>query len=92
VDAGSLLLLLIAGGMLVLLFTRMRRQQQETASVQAKVVPGVEVMTAGGLFATVVEVEDGVVVLETAPGQRSRWDRRAVARVITESGEQDPGL
>jgi preprotein translocase subunit YajC len=90
VDLGSLILLLIAVGMLVLLFTRVRNQQRETASVQAKIAPGAEVMTGGGLFATVIEMDDDVVVLETGPGQHSRWDRRAVARVITEPGAQDP--
>jgi preprotein translocase subunit YajC len=70
--------------MIVLLFVRTRSQQRDMAAVQAKIAPGVDVMTAGGMFATVIDVDDDVVVLETAPGQRSRWDRRAVARVITD--------
>lgn len=90
-EVGSLLLLLIAVGMLVLLFTRTRSQQRETAAVQAKIAPGVDVMTASGLFATVVEMEDDVVTLETAPGQRSKWDRRAIARVITDPGAEAYG-
>lgn len=80
------LLLVMALGLLVIAFTRGRRQQREVLGVQARLRPGVQVMTSSGLYATVVAVEDGVVTLETAPGQRSRWDKRAVVRVVTESG------
>jgi preprotein translocase subunit YajC len=90
-DLGSLVLLMIAVGMMVLLLTRTRSQQREAAAVQSRIVPGVEVMTGGGLFATVIEVDDDVVTLETSPGQRSRWDRRAVVRIVTDesSGSGD---
>jgi len=77
------LLLLLAGVMLVVAVTRGRRQQREATSTQQRVAPGAEVMTTSGLFATVVSVEDAVVTLETAPGQRSRWDKRAVARILS---------
>lgn len=83
----SILLLLLAAGLLFMLFSRTRRQQREAATLQSRLAPGSEVMTGGGLFATVVEVEDSVVVLETAPGQRSRWDRRAVARIVSGAGD-----
>lgn len=78
----NLILLLLLGGLLFLMFSRTRRQQREVQQTQASLTVGVEVMTASGMFATVVELDDQAVVLETGPGQRSRWDRRAVARVI----------
>jgi hypothetical protein len=31
----------------------------------------------------VTAVQDQIVTIETAPGQSSRWDRRAVAKVVT---------
>jgi preprotein translocase subunit YajC len=80
----SLLLLILFGGLLFLMFSRTRRQQREIQQVQANLRVGVLVMTTAGLYATVVEVDDQVVVLETAPGQRSRWDRRAVSRILPE--------
>lgn len=78
----NLLLLILLGVLVFMMFSRTRRQQREAQQVQAGLAPGAEVMTGSGLFATVISVEDQVVVLETAPGQRSRWDRRAVARII----------
>lgn len=83
----SIVLLVVSFGLLALLFSRGRRQQREAAMVQAQLVPGAEVMTGSGLFATVVSVEDTAVVLATAPGQHSRWDRRAVARIMTPAPE-----
>lgn len=88
--------LLFLGFLLVLMFIvfqRGNRQRRELSQVQANLAPGAEVMTASGMLATVTAVEDDVVTLETAPGQRSRWDRRAVARIITPSAttETAPG-
>jgi preprotein translocase subunit YajC len=80
----NLLLLVLFGGLLLLMFSRQRRQQRETRAMQSTLRPGVSVMTTAGLFATVVSIEDQVVILETAPGQQSRWDRRAVARIMPE--------
>ena len=50
-----------------------------------------QVMTGSGLFARVVEVQPDAVVLETGPGQHSRWDRRAVVRVIPAASPQEAG-
>lgn len=85
----SILLLIVTAGLLVMLTMRGRRQQREQQLLQSRLTPGVEVMTSSGLFATVVSVDDTVVVLETGPGQQSRWDRRAVARVVTERAAGD---
>lgn len=87
----SLLLLFLMGGLLFLMFSRTRRQQREVQRTQAGLAPGAEIMTASGLFATVIEIQDQVVVLETAPGQRSRWDRRAVARIIPPTSPEPVG-
>jgi preprotein translocase subunit YajC len=46
--------------------------------------PGQQVVTTSGLHARLVSVDDTVVVLETAPGQSVRWDRRAIARVLAD--------
>lgn len=84
-DPGSMILI---GGMLVLLllmFQRSSRQRRELAQVQSGLAPGAEVMMSSGLFGTVVAVDGDVVTLETSPGQTSRWDRRAVLRVVTPS-------
>ncbi len=84
VDPGSLFLLLVTFGLLFMIFTRGRRQQREAQLLQSRLAPGAEVMTTSGMYATLVELrDDGVAVLETASGQRSRWDRRAIARIVS---------
>jgi preprotein translocase subunit YajC len=82
VEMESLILVVLLGGMLLLMFNRTRRQQREAQTLQATLTTGSRVMTTAGLFATVVALDDSTVTLETAPGQRSRWDRRAIARVV----------
>jgi preprotein translocase subunit YajC len=85
----SILLLVVSVGLLVLLTMNRRRQQRDAQTMQSRLAVGSEVMTGSGMFATVVELEDGVVVLETAPGQTSRWDRRAVTRVVSTPQDVD---
>ena len=80
------LLLLFALGLFVFTIMRGRRAQREAAATQSSLAPGTEIMTTSGMFATVVDVEDGVVTLETGPGQTSRWDKRAVARIVSAPG------
>ena len=41
-------------------------------------------MTTSGLYATVREVTDSRIVLETSPGIQSTWARNAVARIEAE--------
>jgi len=79
--------LLIFGVLIVfmlLVLQRGSRQRRELSQVQQHLAPGVEVMMASGLFATVTAVDEAVVTVQTGPGQQSRWDRRAVARIVTE--------
>jgi preprotein translocase subunit YajC len=81
----SLFLLVMAGLLFLLLVSRSRRQRREIAQVQSVLAVGARIMTTAGLHATIVSVDDETVVLETGPGQTSRWDRRAVARVLPET-------
>jgi preprotein translocase subunit YajC len=69
---------------LILIFSRTRRQQREFQLVQQRLAAGQEVMTTAGLYATVVDVGQDAVLLESAPGVRQRWARAAVARIVTD--------
>jgi preprotein translocase subunit YajC len=82
VDLGFVLLLAIPVVLLFVLSSRTRRQQRDTAALQAGIQVGQEVMTAAGFYATIVSVDGDVVVLESVPGQLSRWDRRAIVKVL----------
>jgi preprotein translocase subunit YajC len=91
VDPGSLLLLAVTLGLVFMIVSRGRKQQREVQAVQAALVPGVEVMTSSGLQGTLVELtDDGTAVLEVAPGVTTRWDRRAIARVIQPVAVEEP--
>jgi preprotein translocase YajC subunit len=87
---GSLLLILVLFAILLFASSRSRRRlQRQREETLSRLQAGAQVVTSSGLHASVVEVlDDGTVRLETAPGQVSRWDRMAVARVeppVTES-------
>lgn len=78
-----LLLPLLLIGFLWLMSAPQRRMRKEQLAMQQQLAPGAEVMTHGGLYGTVVEIVDDVVVLETAPGVTMRWATRAIARIVT---------
>ncbi len=67
-----------------------RNRQRHALAVQSQVHPGVEVVTSAGLYGTVQSVEDGVVVLEVAPGVTNRYALQAIMRVLTPDVEPEP--
>jgi preprotein translocase subunit YajC len=83
----NLLLLALPLVLLFLLFSRARRQQQTLLTAQHQAQPGARIITTAGLHATVVEVDGDVVVLETGPGQTSRWAVQAIGRVVEPAPE-----
>lgn len=84
-----LLLPLLAIGLLWLMGAPQRRMRKEQAAMMASLAPGAEVMTHGGLYGTVVEIDDDVVVLEVSPDVTMRWAKRAIARVVTPLDSED---
>jgi preprotein translocase subunit YajC len=71
-----------------------RRQKATTASheaMQDALVPGDEIITAGGLYATVRTIDEDRLEVEIAPGVIATLDRRAVAAVAedVEEAEED---
>ena len=81
-DYSFLAILAVAFGAMWLMTSRTRKQQKAAADFRANLAPGQEVMTGSGLFATVVDIEDDVVTLETSPGVTSRWLRPAIAKLV----------
>jgi preprotein translocase subunit YajC len=87
-NSGQLLILAVFVVFAVWVLSRGRRQQRETQLTQSRVRVGTEVMMTSGLYGRVVEVaDDATIRVETSPGIVSRWDRRAVARIISSPDE-----
>jgi preprotein translocase subunit YajC len=81
------LLLFVVVYMLVILPQRRRRKQ--AASLQRAVEPGSKVLLTSGLYATVVEIDDDVIVVEPADGVHLRYAKAAVLRVIPDPVDTD---
>lgn len=81
-DYSFLAILALAFGVMWLMTSRTRKQQKAAAEFRSNLAPGQEVMTGSGLFATIVDVEDDVITLETSPGVTSRWLRPAIAKLV----------
>ncbi len=79
--AGLLPLILILVVFYLLIMRPARKRRRELVSVQQQLSPGVRIMTTSGLYATVRQVTDAQVVLETSPGVHSTWARTAIARI-----------
>ena len=68
--------------MWLLLVRPQRKRSNEQMSMQDSLQTGDEIITAGGLHATVRSIEDDVLEIELAPSTVVRLDRRAVAAVV----------
>jgi preprotein translocase subunit YajC len=61
-----------------------RKRSDQQVAMQDRLRTGDEIITAGGLHATVKSIEDDVLEIEIAPKIIVRLDRRAVAAVVSE--------
>jgi preprotein translocase subunit YajC len=59
-----------------------RRRAQAQSQMQDHLRIGDEIITAGGLHATVVSIEDDVLEIEVAKNTVARLDRRAVQAIV----------
>ena len=75
---------LLLFGLYVLVIRPQRARAKALAEVRAALAPGRRVMTTAGIHATVVSVEDGIAVLEVAPGVHVRFADAAVVRLLDE--------
>jgi preprotein translocase subunit YajC len=90
---GGLLTFLPIILLVVLMYFLMIRPQskrrREAQQMQSQLAPGDEVQTVGGLFATVVDVDDEAVTLTPSPGVELRFARGAIARVINRQATEE---
>ena len=86
--------LILLAAMFVLLWALLirpqRRKQAEQQQLLASVEPGDEVLTVGGMYGIVTEIdEEDDLIVEIAEGIRVRIARRAVAGVVKPEDEAD---
>jgi preprotein translocase subunit YajC len=83
VSGGFLVLLLAMFGFMYFLLIRPQRQQQRRhTDLLASLKPGDEVVTAGGIYGEVVQVDAERVMLEIDEDVRIAVARRAIASVV----------
>jgi preprotein translocase subunit YajC len=66
-----------------------RRQLAQQATIDHLRV-GDEVLTAGGIFATVVEIGEDEVTVELSPGAKARGAKRAIAAIMPDEDVLEP--
>jgi preprotein translocase subunit YajC len=69
-------------GAMFLMTRSAKRKQQAQASMRKEMQPGVGVRTIGGMYATVKEVHDDMVLLEVAPGVHAVYAKNAIGSVL----------
>jgi preprotein translocase subunit YajC len=77
-----IIIVVLFGVLYFVMIRPQRNRQRQAAQTQNQIVPGQRVRTTAGMYATVVALEDGDVVLEVAPGVKVRYMRRAVMDVV----------
>jgi len=86
--------LLFLVGMIVLFYVLIvmpqRRRRQVQTQLLREVEVGDEVMTLGGIFGFVREVEDHHIVLEIAPDTRVRLVKSAITARTEADAEEEP--
>jgi preprotein translocase subunit YajC len=91
--AGSLtpilMIVLLFGVMYFMMIRPQQKRRREAEQMQSSIGSGDEVVTIGGLYGTVSEVDDETVILEVAPGVRSRYARPAIARVVNKVAQPE---
>ena len=82
-NAGFFVLILLVLFLLWLMLVRpqSRRRQAQQAMIDELEI-GDEVLTAGGLFATIRGIDEDEVTVELGPGTEARLAKRAIAAVI----------
>ena len=78
-----LLIVLLFGVMYFMMIRPQQKRRREAQAMQSALGPGDQIVTIGGLHATVVAVDDDVVTLEMSPGVTARYARPAIARLPT---------
>jgi preprotein translocase subunit YajC len=90
--SGSLLLFIVVlfGAIYVFMILPQRRARRSQQEMITKLVPGTEVITTGGLYGTVTEIEDGdTVLIEVAEDTEVRVSKASIVRTTPAAAPHD---
>lgn len=88
-----MIIVIIAVGFLLiyLLFVRpQKRRQSQQQQLLDELRIGDEVLTAGGIYGTISQLDDDQVTVEIAPAIEVQVARRAIAGVTPDADENEP--
>jgi preprotein translocase subunit YajC len=88
--APTLLMMVLLFGAMYFLFIRPnKKRRQQVEEMQKSIGPGDEVLTVGGLYGFVSEIDDEKAVLEVSPGVFNTYSRASISRVVTAAAVDD---
>ena len=85
-----IIIVLLLGVMWVLIIRPQKRRQLQQAQLLSTIAEGDEILTAGGIYGTVREVDEDELLVEIAPGTNVRFARRAIAGKVEPDEPDDP--
>jgi len=84
-----IIMALMLGVMYVLMIRPQRQKQAQQQRTIANAGVGDDILTTGGIYATITEVEDDDVVVEIAHGVTVHMTRRGIAAVLPPEDEDE---
>lgn len=84
-----LMMALLFGAMYFLFIRPNKKRRQQIDEMQKSIGPGDEVLTIGGLYGYVSEIDDEKAVLEVSPGVFNTYSRSSISRVVTAASTDD---
>ena len=76
--------------MYVLMIRPQRQRQREHQSMIDRAGVGDDILTTGGIYATIMEVDGDDIVVELAEGVSVHMTRRGIAAVLPPEDEEEP--
>ena len=77
------------GLLIFFMFRNSRKQRQAQEELQKRLVPGADVMTSFGLYATVVHLDDetNIATIDAGSGTTLRVHRQVLTKIVEEESE-----
>ena len=90
-DATTIIMVLLLVVLVFFMFRNKRKRDAQQATLQSKMVPGVEVMLTFGVYGTLVSIDDeaNIAEVEVSPGTVLRVHRQTLGRVVEPVVEDD---